>query len=263
MSVGHPHKRPNKLAHTRELGKLLQTGGAPALMKRWNKFDLDSDIPYLCGYNVGGTTRFADCDYVRCLHDPAYAEQIIGGPIDTGLNPLDTLECCFWHEEVEKTILDADNPINDYEEAHEFATAAEHERVRAKGGTPVRYERGLERIIKYCERKPLKRVPHDYACAPYLDEPDANDHRIIKELQALGVTDAFKISKASVNYGKSTGPTHCSICAMWQGGGNAALSECRLVDGLVRDTDGCDRFEPQENNDGETHSSSAQQNPHG
>lgn len=259
MSVGHAHRRPNPLSHTRELQHLLKTGGAPALMKRWNKLNLDYDIPYTAGYNVAGTTRFADRDFVRSLYEPEYAEKILGAVIDTGLSPEDTLECCLWHEAVEKVILDADNPINSYEEAHEFATAAEHERVRQKGGTPLKYERGLERIIKFNLSKPLESVPQDYACAPMLDDPDASDKRLIRELRRLKVLDAFKLSKKSVDYGKSTGPTHCSICAHWEGTGNGALAECGLVDGLVRDTNGCNEFEPRGNDSGPQATESAPQ----
>jgi hypothetical protein len=34
MSVGHPHRRPNRLSHLRELPVLLRSGGAPSLMQR-------------------------------------------------------------------------------------------------------------------------------------------------------------------------------------------------------------------------------------
>ena len=249
MSVGHPHKTFNKLSHTRELKGLLSRGGAPALMKRWNKFDFEHDISYLCGYNVQGTTRYADRDFVHGLYDPAYAEHLVGAAIDTGLSPEQTLECCLWHEAVEKVIIDANNPINEYQDAHEYGTAAEHEKVRGFGGTPVRYERGLERIIKFAQSKDPKRVPADYDVAPYLDDPDATDERLLKVFRALGVVDASKLAKRPVHYGLSHGPTHCSICAHWQGQGNAALSLCGLVEGLVRDINGCDKFEPAGNHD--------------
>src|SRR5437762_2527478 len=102
MSVGHRHRRPNPLSHDRELKKVLLAGGAPALMNRWQQFDMEHyDMPYLCGYNVAGTTRFADRDFARALFDPAYAEHLIGAAIDTGLSPVDTLECCLLHEAIE------------------------------------------------------------------------------------------------------------------------------------------------------------------
>lgn len=242
MSTGHHHARPNMLAHTRELNRMLKTGDAPVLMRRWSKLDLDHDMAYLAGYNVEGTTRYADRDFVRALYDPAYAEQIIGKPIITGLTPDDTLECVLWHEAIEKVLLDADNPIDDYAAAHEFATAGEHDKVRQKGGTPARYERGLKAIIAWCEAKPLKSVPRDLACAPMLDDGDASTARILKALRKLDVDDAFKAAKESVDYGKSSGDDQCQRCARWLSADRTALSPCQKVEGLVRPDRWCDEF---------------------
>lgn len=244
MSVGHQHKRPNLLAHTKELNRLLSTGDAPRLMARWNHFDLDHDIAYTCGYDVQGRTRYADRDFVRALYEPAYAEHIVGQPIDTGLTPEQTLSCTLWHEAIEKVLLDADNPINEYEAAHEFATAGEHQRVRDMGGTPIRYERGLERIIKFCLAKKPIIVPKDLCCAPYLDEPDANDQRILAAFRTLGVVDAHKLSKRSVDYSRSSGEDRCVGCGHWQHSGADDLSTCAVTEGLVRAGMWCSKFEP-------------------
>lgn len=244
MSAGHPHKAPNLLVHTNELRHLLSSDDAPQLMERWNHFDLTHDIPYTAGYNVAGTTRYADRDFVRALYDPKYAEQIIGQPIDTGLSPEQTLSCVLWHEAIEKVLLDAANPIVEYQAAHEFATAGEHEQVRKFGGMPVRYERGLERIIKFCVSKQPRHVPDDLCCAPYLDDPDANDRRILAAFRALGVTDASKLSKRSVDYGPGMGKSHCAVCAHWQNHGADELSTCAVTEGLVRTSRWCNKFEP-------------------
>jgi hypothetical protein len=104
MSAGHPHRRPNRLYTLRELPVLLRSGGAPGLMRRWRGHSFDYDIPTLCGYDVDGTTRYADRDFFHCLHDPGYAVHLLGEAIDTGLSPIDTLECCFRHEEIEKVL---------------------------------------------------------------------------------------------------------------------------------------------------------------
>ncbi len=213
-------------------------------MKRWNKLDLDFDIVYLCGYNIWGTTRFADRDFVHALYDPAYAEKIVGAAINTGLSPDDTLECLLAHEAIEKVLLDADNVINSYDAAHEYATAGEHERVREKGGTPVRYERGLERIIKFCQKKPLARVPHDYSCAPLLDAPAQESNRGVQQLRKLGSPEAFPASKASADYGLSKSGDQCAGCTHWLGGHEADLSPCAEIDGLVRNDRWCKLFEP-------------------
>lgn len=258
MSVGHDHKAPNLFAETPKirvaLHRLLTTGHAPALMRRWQHFDPDCDIAYTAGYNVLGTTRFADRDFVRALYEPAYAEQIVGQPIDTGLSPDDTLECVLRHEAVEKVLMDdPSNPFDLYDHhdepggfgAHEWATFAEHELVRQKGGTPVKYERGLERIIRYCSHKPLRVIATDYACAPYLDDPDPNARRILAEYKKLGVVDAGKTSKETVRYGPDRKGDRCAGCSMWQSKDRRAmLSPCSLVDGLVAFDRVCDKFEP-------------------
>lgn len=258
MSVGHDHKVPNLLAETprvrRMLHRLLTTGHGPALMKRFTNLNLDCDIAYTAGYNVPGTTRFLDRDFVHALYDPKYAEKIIGQPIDTGLSPDDTLECVLTHEADEKVILDdPSNPFDLYDHhdepggfgAHEWATFGEHEKVRQKGGSPARYERGLERIIRFCSHKQLHVITPDYACAPYLDDPDPNARRILARYRQLGVADASKVSKESVGYRRDTDGDRCAGCTMWQSKDRGILlSPCRLVDGLVALDRVCDKFEP-------------------
>ena len=266
MSAGHKHSSPNLLVPSPRclamLHRLLTTGGAPKLMARWRQLDIDHDIPYLLGYNVQGTITYADRDYVNALHDPKYAQAIIGQAIDTGLPPDRTLDCTVRHEHVEKTLLDADNPIDLYDHhdepggwgAHEWATLAEHELVKHFGGDPARYEKGLAKIIKFCERKPLDRVPNDLSCAPYLDDPDKNEKRIIARFKELGVFDAAKISKENVEYHRPrAGAAHCSVCSMWQGARSLDLSPCSLVDGLVRRDRVCEKFEPMEGSNGNPH----------
>jgi hypothetical protein len=255
MSAGHKHSSPNLLIPKPQvlarLHRLLTSGGAPALMRRWQKLDIEHDIPYLLGYNVQGTTAYADRDYINALYDPQYAQQIIGGPVNTGLSPVDTLECTVEHEHVEKVILDADNPVDFYDHddepdgwgAHEYATIAEHQKVIQKGGHPAVYERGLSKIIDFCEHKHLEKVPLDLSCSPYLDDPDANEERIIKRMQELGVGDAFKVSKYDVDYGPVHSADRCSTCANWQGLRDRDLAVCRLIAGLVRDDRWCKKFE--------------------
>lgn len=248
MSAGHGHKRPN-LRHPKELAKLLSTGGAPELMQRWQKLDPDHDVPDLAGYNVAGTVRFIDRDAFRALIDPEYAKHILGEEIDTGITPEQTIQCLVEHESDEKTILDGANPIDSYEGAHEMATAGEHEKVRQFGGSPIKYERGLKKIIAYCEKKVPQNPPHDLACAPYLDDPDSNDKRVLKAMQAKGVHDAFKTSKRILDYSHATGPDQCIACTNWQGDRHHDLSLCRIADGLVRRDRWCKSFKPVEGHD--------------
>ena len=244
MSIGHEHEEASKLAHGRGIDTLLKSGGAPSLLRRFNSFRDDYDIPYGVGVSVDGTTRYGDRDFVRALYDPAYAEHLIGEHIDTGLSPNDTLECALRNVTVEKVLVDSDNPINDYTSAHDFGAAAEFDLVRKKGGTPVRFRRGLSKIIHFCSRKSLKSVPTDYDCAAALADHTSNGRRILAELKRLGVEDADRVEKASVNYGRAHGQERCSACSMWQGQGNAPLGQCSLVQGLVRGEFTCDRYEP-------------------
>jgi hypothetical protein len=250
VSAGTPHKR-NNLKHPRELKKLMAEGDTSALASRWIGLDVDHDMPDLCGYNVAGTMVFIDRDFFRALLDPAYAQHIGIGPIDTGLSPEDTIDCLVCHEQTEKQILDGDNAIDDYEPAHEFATTAEHLKVKDKGGAPLRYERGLAAAIRFCEAKTPTKVPKDFDCAPMLDQPDADDLRILKVLQTLGVVDAFKEAKDTADYGKATNSAQCAVCKGWQQGRGQDLSTCAKIEGLVRRDRTCARYSPMEGSNAE------------
>lgn len=262
MSAGHKHRTPNLFADRGKvqatLHRMLTTGHAPRLMLRWRHIDLDSDCPYLGGYNVGGTTKIVDRDFVRALYDPAYAEHLIGAAINTGLSPDDTLHCILTHEEVEKVLLDSpDIPFDFYDHhqdpngfgAHEWATLAEHEQVRAKGGSPHAYEKGLEQITQYCAHKQLVRVPRDYACAALLDDADENAVRILRRLRELGVIDAFKTSKEKLDYSDGMRDRRCHNCDHWEGGHGRLLSTCQIAEGLVTAQRWCKKFEPTEKRD--------------
>lgn len=249
MSAGHGHGRAN-LKHPRELAKLLSTGGAAELMRRWQKLDVDHDISDLAGYNVDGTVRFLDRDAFRALLDHDYAVHILGEVIDTGLTPDQTIQCLIEHEGDEKVILDSSNPIDSYEGAHEFATAGEHEKVRSFGGSPIKYERGLKKIIAFCEQKTPHKPPLDLACAPYLDDPDSDDKRVLAALKQFGVQDASKTSKRILDYSHSTGPDQCVGCKNWQGDRSHDLSRCAVADGLVRRDRWCKAFSAMEGTNG-------------
>lgn len=244
MSAGHGHARPNH-RHPDEVKTLMASGGAPELMKRWQRLDVDHDVPDLAGYNVAGTVRYLDRDFFKALLDDDYATEILGEPIDTGMSPEDTVECLLEHEGTEKVLLDADNDVDNYLAAHELATVAEHEKVRAKGGSPMKYERALKAAIAYCEHKAPVTVDKDFACAPMLDSPDRLDKVALRAMQRLGVPDASKEAKAKVGYTKSTGEDQCADCAHWEASPDTGpdLSRCETVCGLVRRDRWCKKFE--------------------
>jgi hypothetical protein len=184
-------------------------------------------IPDTAGYSVMGENFYRDRVLVEAVH---------GGHITVpNMTKEQILDAILLHERVEKSILDADNPIDDYLGAHEFATMAEHEYVRSLNAKPYQYEAALKSVIKFNETKHLTDVPLDLCCAPYLDEPDAEDKRALKEMLALGVEDAGKQSKEKVDYGKAKkGGDQCLRCASWMSGEQVELSPCRRVDGAVR-----------------------------
>jgi hypothetical protein len=108
MSAGHYHRYPSLLSpgFRAPLAWMLANGDGPELMKRWTALNYDYDIVYGTGYNVQGTTRYVDRDLMRCLYDAAYAEKLVGRPINTGMSPDDTLDCLLRHETVEKVLMD-------------------------------------------------------------------------------------------------------------------------------------------------------------
>jgi len=59
---------------------------------------------------------------------------------------------------------------------------------------------GGEVLLREGEARPVRNPDPTLAAAPYLDDPDANDLRVLKELRAAGVVDATEVSKKSVDY---------------------------------------------------------------
>jgi hypothetical protein len=93
---------------------------------------------------------------------------------------------------------------------------------------------GLKKAIEWCERKALHKVPHDLACAPYLDEQDEHDKRALAQMKRLGVVDASKLPKEEVDYSESTGDDRCDGCQSWLAvHQRVPLSPCALVEGSL------------------------------
>jgi hypothetical protein len=243
MSAGHGHKREHDKTPS-QLRKLQQDPDYRQLWQRWQRVDTDHDMVDLAGYNLWGTVRYIDRDLFHALIDPNYARHLGIGPIDTGLSPEDTIACLLDHEGIERTLMDADNDIDTYLPAHEFATVGEHECARAKKTTPLKYERGLAKAIEWCEKKTPTKVPQDFSCAPLLDDPDHNDKRVLEILKKLGIPDASKISKETVDYSKSSGQDRCDGCKHWLNPDRSSVhSLCDVVAGLVRDDRWCTKYD--------------------
>lgn len=234
MSAGHPHRRPNE-AHPLELKKLLAEPTAAAMMAKPPRLVVDFDVPDVGGYPVIGDWRYIDSDFVRAARS--------GQMRVPGMTGQQIVQAILHHEWVEKVLLDADNGIDSYQAAHEFATLFEHEFVRSLGVTPKDYERGIGPMLAVVEKKKIVRPPLDLDCEPYLDHPDAQDKLILADFVRLGVHDANKATKESVQYGKSAGQDRCGGCKHWKSPRDSQLSACEVVAGAVRSDRWCSRYQ--------------------
>lgn len=251
MSAGHPHRRPNS-KHLVELKKLLAEPTAAAMMAHPPRMVTNFDTPYTGGYPVMGNWRYLD---------PVFVKAVMSGQVKVpGMTPQDVLHAIWIHEFVERVIQDADNPIDTYQESHEFATTAEHAFVRTKT-KPYLYERAIHPVIMAVMRKPIANVRKDFSCVPMRDGEDPEDKKILARMVQLGVTDAPKVAQESVKYGRATGKDRCIGCANWQGSRQvnpdprvpfANLALCRHVDGAVRADRWCSRYQPMEAQNGDT-----------
>ena len=166
MSAGHPHRRPNA-RHAAELAALRRDPAVARRLAQYFRVDLAHDIADLAGYSTDGATIYIDRHLAAALH----ARQMAlpdRAPLPAGRIVLRAL---ITHECVEKALIDAKN--FSYPAAHEFATLAEHEIVRA----------AVEAI---------RHPPKNLDCTPYLDDPDHNDRRVLAILRRLGVRDAAR-----------------------------------------------------------------------
>jgi hypothetical protein len=219
----------------------------PSFQQMWArpfKVVTSKQIPDSGGYSVFGNVYYIDSDLAAAIQS--------GKLVIQGMTAQQVMIALLTHERIEKCLLDADNDISTYPPAHEFATTGEHEYVRSIGAAPYRYEKGLAPMIAYNEKKPLRDVPRDLQCAPLLDDPDANDHRALRDLRRMGIPDSFKVAKKSVHYSRSKrDDTACIRCTHWLGGPQQDLSLCGVVSGLIRNSFWCKRFEPKGQEDGQ------------
>jgi len=238
MSTGSPHPKQNE-RHYAELKKLM---AEPSFRQMWGRtFTVDTthDIGDSAGYNVLGTKYYLDTNLNAAIRS--------GKIVVPNMTPEQIIQALLLHERTEKCLLDASNDIDDYQSAHEYATAGEHRFVRSVGATPQNYERALAPMIKYNEKKRVADPPLDLQCSPYRENEDPDDKRILKEMVAKGVVDATKISKTDANYKRATDNKMCGVCSMWQGPRNVELSPCSLIGGAVRNSFVCNRYEAMKN----------------
>lgn len=253
MSVGHPHSRKNE-KHISELRKLLTEPTAAAMIKTPPALRTDKDIPDTGGYPVIGNWRYLDSFFVASVKAGGFIDAewkwVPIAVIALHKMTADQIIHATWtHEFIEKVLLDSDNDVNTYQDAHEFATAAEHDYVRSIGASPYLYERALAPLIKFIEMRPVTNPALDLDCEPYLDRPDAQDKITLRQFRRIGVADASKVPKESVGYSRSTSADRCGGCEHWQSDKPIDLAACDAVAGAVRGTWWCQKFEPMERAD--------------
>jgi len=134
-----------------------------ALARPW-RLDLQHDLPYLGGYSMDGHTIYID------RHLPASI--LVSDRLTHIRAPIIT------HERTEKALMDALGW--GYPEAHEFATANEHFRVRTAGVSQAAYESALAEYVKAAAHERITLPPVDLDLAPYMQE---HDYRLLQHLK--------------------------------------------------------------------------------
>ena len=158
MSSGHFHTDLKNEAATRaELAQLLRQ---PKIYARLfdSKFRInrDFDIPYVAGYSKDGRVIYID------RHLPI--------SLVIGSRRVHVFPFLITHERTEKALLDLAGMR--YNEAHKYATMAEHKELNKAGISPVLYERALDPYIKADQHEKIVRVPMDLDMRPYRDSND-------------------------------------------------------------------------------------------
>lgn len=234
MSAGH-QSRPKPQA---ELTRMMGEGDTPELIAKTVRLDTAHGVGYGGGNSVDGRTVYVD--------DRLYAE-LMDGAAYAGASPDDVLRAWIDHEHVEWAIDVGDNPVDSYQAAHSFASAAEDHVYKQSGHDPDRVNGAVAAMLDRCVARYPRRAPRDLWCGPYLDVAFGDDPKdaarakeIIRAYREQGVIDAFKVSKVEVHYGISD--VQCKKCTMYECPGKQ-ISTCSVVSGLVRADRSCDRYQ--------------------
>jgi hypothetical protein len=185
MSAGHPHRRPNE-RHEAELAALRRDPAVARRFARRFRVDTEHDVADLAGYNVAGDVIYVDRHLAAALRA---GDIRLPGKSASQVRRI-VLRALSLHEHVEASLIEAKGFA--YQAAHEFATLAEHQAVRAAGVPPYAYEATLRPFIKRAETERIENPPKDLNTAPYRDDPDQKDRRVLAIYRRLGVTDAAR-----------------------------------------------------------------------
>jgi hypothetical protein len=127
-----------------------------ALRRRVQRVSHDYDIPYIAGYSVDGKTIFIDRHLPRTIRWLVKTVRV---------EPF-----LLTQEIVEKALLD--ELRLHYLHAHQIATRAERDAVKAAGVSWWAYQSFMKRHEKQIEEEKLVRVARTLDLTPYRDEKD-------------------------------------------------------------------------------------------
>lgn len=240
MSIIHRIKDPMTLGKSiRDVYRYLGSYDTPELYAENYTVMTMFDVPWGAGNSLDRQRVYVDARL--------YQEIIDGVLVVDGLTPRDILAAWCDHEHTEICTIAGDNPVDNYQAAHECSQCKEHEFIVARGVKIAAYEDAIWPALRRCYNRPFKNVPKDIWCGPVLDKPTPRDHEIIKQLVRLGITDADRQSKYDVHYG--VGATRCGDCTMYrkkEDYGSRGL--CVAVDGPIRYDRNCDLWEQKRSN---------------
>ena len=114
------------------------------------KLDVDHDIPDGLGFDKAGT-RYIDKDLFRL---------ILSGEADTGLDPLQVIECLSANIDTEQALA-KQHPDWPWHEVSLAAHKAEATKVTALGGNLDQYDQALAPLFIACKQKQPKNLPQD------------------------------------------------------------------------------------------------------
>lgn len=156
MSSGHTHS-DFKSASIPRLNEWLRHSLVHArLFESKYSISRDFDIPYLAGYSRDGRTVYID------RHLPP--------TLMVGNKRVHVFPFLVTHERTEKALLDFASMR--YNEAHQYATLAEHRELERAGISPVLYEKALDPYIKADRHEKILKVPRELDFRPYKDSGD-------------------------------------------------------------------------------------------
>lgn len=156
MSSGHHHTDLTGVSQQRLAELLRQPNIHKRLFDSRYSINRDFDIPYLAGYSKDGRIVYID------RHLPVTL--VIGG------KRVHVFPFLTTHERTEKALLDFAGMR--YNEAHQYATLAEHRELSSKGVSPVLYEKALDPYIKADQHEKIVKVPSELDFRPYKDSND-------------------------------------------------------------------------------------------